>query len=196
MTILIEILLTDYLPNLVAGLFALFLGIPFGLWLDRLVQKRNMKELKTVLFIALKEETLFNIRQMMSFLVAIDSGGKKFGVPVIYLSSSVWGSVINGQQIDALGNTKTLGLSLYLYRIVDRIKINMDRARLLTYQEDSINGQVNLDILQKMVTSSVREGLEIALMLLNNLDEQVGKEKTIVPGVTELLSAWEKRDES
>jgi hypothetical protein len=189
-------LLADYLPNLVSGLFALLLGIPFGLWLDRLIQNRNKKDLRKVLFNALRDETIYNIRQMMNILVASTPEVKRTRIPVFYLSSSAWTSIINGQQIDVLGNTEILQISLYLYRIIDRIQMNIRRSEIFRSQEDVENNQINLEIIKKMITSSAREGLDVGISFLGKLDEYMKEQKTKIEGVSEVISHWDNQNAS
>ncbi|MCC7571239.1 hypothetical protein KO465_07955 [Candidatus Micrarchaeota archaeon] len=185
--------LINFLANLSASLIALFLGIPFGLMLDRLVQKRNKSSQKRVLFQALKDESIYNLRQMMNTLAVISADEKGTTVPGCHLSTTAWAAVTNGEKVEILWDSEALRLSLYFYRIVDRIHMNTKR---LEHLSNSINGvgenQVNASIIRKMITNSIREGLDVGLSLLEKLDKELNEPPTIIAGIDEVKTYWDK----
>lgn len=180
----------NFLANLSAGLAALLLGIPFGLWLDRLVQSRNKKDLRAVLFHALKDETIYNIRQLMNILVSIPPDGKGVTMPGYYLSTCAWEAIINGGQVEILDNKEVLRISLYNYRLIERIHINIKRLEASFLMSTADNNQ-NSIILKKMIASSAREGLDVGVELLKCLDKTLKQSVTEINGLDELMAQWD-----
>lgn len=185
----------NFVANLSASLIALLLGIPFGLMLDRLVQKMNKKSQKRVLLQSIKDETIYNLRQMMSSLTALSGDLRGSSIPACNLSTSAWTAVTSGQQVEVLWESDSLRFCLYLYRIIDRIFMNIKRLELYSISNNDVEeNQANTAIVRKMIAMSIREGLDVGQSLLGNLDKDLDEPLTEITGIDEVKMIWDTRE--
>jgi hypothetical protein len=180
--------------NLLSSIIALLLGIPIGLSVDRVVQGRQARHLRLTIYRALKDETIFNVRRMMDALVTCRADGSGAGILIGRPSSVAWMAVINGGQIGILEEPDLLQLCFRLYRTVDGINMHFQRLEIATIGDPTVLVATdrNVRILRRMVGNAAREGMELALAVLDRIAEIIDEPSADIAGMDELLQKWDQ----